>query len=62
MTKLEITPREAARVLGIRLDSVYSLLWSGKLRGRIVQGKWRIPSAAVQERAEHKRVHGTAGR
>jgi hypothetical protein len=41
----------AARSLGVGLDYLYSLLWSGKLRGRKdAEGRWWISVAAVEER------------
>jgi excisionase family DNA binding protein len=45
-----VTPREAAQTLGICLDSVYSLLWSGKLAATRVEGRWQISAQAVEER------------
>lgn len=50
MTTREITPREAASRLGVRLDGVYSLLWAGKLRARKADGRWLIVEADVQQR------------
>ena len=46
----EMAPREAAQTLGIRLDSVYALIWAGKLKARKSQGKWQIPTAGVEDR------------
>jgi excisionase family DNA binding protein len=46
----EMTPREAAHELGIRLDAVYSLVWAGKLPGHKADGRWRISAAAVEGR------------
>ena len=46
----EITAIEAARRLGIGLDYLYSLVWTGKLPGRKVDKKWRIPVEAVEAR------------
>jgi excisionase family DNA binding protein len=47
---------EAARRLGIGLDYLYSLLWTGKLKAHKVGKRWRIPAEAVvarlKERAE----------
>ena len=45
---------ETARKLGISLDGVYRLLYSGKLRGAKADGKWRIPAAAVEERLKQR--------
>jgi hypothetical protein len=42
------TPRQAAARLEQRLDSIYALLWAGRLRGaRKVDGRRLIPTAAV---------------
>jgi excisionase family DNA binding protein len=46
----ELTPREAARGLGVSLYFVYQLLWTGKLPGRKVGKQWRIPATAVELR------------
>jgi len=47
---------EAARKLGISLDSIYRLLYSGKLVGTKTDGKWQIPTATVEDRLR-KRGH-----
>lgn len=55
MTKVtEVNAIEAARRLGVGLDYLYSLLWTGKLSGRKVSGRWRIPLSAVEQRLERK--------
>ena len=41
---------EAARTLGIGLDYLYSLLWTGKLEGRKLGKQWKIPVRAVESR------------
>jgi excisionase family DNA binding protein len=41
---------EAARRLGVGLDYVYSLLWTGKLEARKVNKKWQISIEAVESR------------
>jgi excisionase family DNA binding protein len=46
----ELSPAETARVLGVTLDYVYKLLWSGRLPGRKVEGRWRVSPAAVESR------------
>ena len=46
--QLELSAVEAARKLGIGLDYLYSLLWTGKLPGRKVGKRWRIPTEAVE--------------
>lgn len=59
---LEISAIEAARKLGVGLDYVYSLLWTGKLSGHKVGKRWSITAAAVDERlrrlSEHPRRTG----
>lgn len=51
----ELSAIEAARKLKIGLDYLYSLLWTGKLRGRKVGKQWRIPAEAVDERLKGTR-------
>jgi len=46
---------EAARRLGVGLDYLYSLLWTGKLAGQKIGRVWRVPAKAVQERLERTR-------
>jgi excisionase family DNA binding protein len=48
--KQEVSAIEAARKLGVGLDYLYSLLWTGKLAGRKVDRRWRIPNEAVESR------------
>lgn len=38
----EITAVEAARRLNVGLDYLYSLLWTGKLRGNKVNHRWAV--------------------
>jgi excisionase family DNA binding protein len=45
-----LSPREASRLLGIRLDTLYQKLWAGKIPASKVDGRWRIPSSAIQKR------------
>jgi hypothetical protein len=41
-----ISPREAAKHRGERLDSIYRKLWAGRIPGaRRSEGRWLIPSA-----------------
>jgi excisionase family DNA binding protein len=54
--KEHLSVSEAARKLGISLDGVYRLLYSGKLAGAKTDGKWQIPTATVEERLR-KRGH-----
>lgn len=58
-----VTPRAAAQRLAIGIDSVYALLWSGKLAGKRVDGRWLIPAEAVAARLRAKEARrGTASR
>ena len=50
----EMSAIEAARRLGIGLDYLYSLLWTGKLEARKVGKQWRIPSEAVEARLKER--------
>lgn len=45
-----VSPVEAARRLGVGLFYLYPLLWTGKLVGEKVNGRWRIPVAVVEQR------------
>ena len=46
----EVSAIEAARRLGVGLDYVYSLLWTGKLTGHKADRRWRVPVQAIEER------------
>jgi excisionase family DNA binding protein len=46
----ELTAIEAARRLGVGLDYLYSLVWTGKLQGRKVGKQWRITLESVEAR------------
>lgn len=48
--KTELTAVEATRKLGVGLDYVYSLIWTGKLKGRKAGDRWLIPTSAVKAR------------
>lgn len=50
----EVSAVEAARRLGVGLDYLYSLLWTGKLQGRKVGRRWRIPAEAVEARLKQR--------
>jgi len=55
MTKrTELSAIEAARKLGLGLDYLYSLLWTGKLQGRKVGKRWRIPAEAVDAKLKRR--------
>lgn len=50
----EISPRETAVRLGCRMEFVYTLLWAGQLRGRKVDGRWRVNAEDVDARVKAK--------
>ena len=50
----DTTPRKAAQRLGVRLMYVYGLLWTGELAGRKRDGRWVIPTGAVEARLAAK--------
>ena len=55
MTKeRELSAVEAARKLGVGLDYLYSLLWTGKLQGRKIGKHWRIPVQAIEARLKQR--------
>ena len=49
----EITPIEAARRLGMGLNYIYNLLWTGKLAGRKVDDQWVVSLAGVEARVKN---------
>ena len=52
----EVNAIEAARTLGVGLDYLYSLLWTGKLSGQKVGGRWRIPLSAIEARVKAQKL------
>ena len=50
----EISAVEAARRLGVGLDYVYGLLWTGRLAGRKEQNRWFVSAASVDERFKRR--------
>lgn len=55
MTKdAEVSAVDAARKLGVGLDYLYSLLWTGKLAGRKVGGRWRVSAEAVDAKLKQR--------
>ena len=62
MKQDEMTPKEAARSLGVGRLYLYELLSSGLLRGRKVLGRWLVSRREIERyRQEHPRVGGRAG-
>jgi excisionase family DNA binding protein len=50
----QVSAVEAARRLGVGLDYLYGLLWTGKLEGQKIGRKWKIPVAAVNARLKQR--------
>ncbi len=50
----DLTPRAAARKLGVSLYYIYQSLWAGKLAGRKIGKQWRIPAEAVNARLKQR--------
>jgi excisionase family DNA binding protein len=53
----EITAIEAARKLGVGLDYLYGLVWTGKVLGRKEGKRWRISLGSVEARLNELRGH-----
>lgn len=53
-TQLHMSPREAAQMLGTRLEAVYSLIWAGRLQAEKRDGRWLVSQSAVEGRAHSK--------
>ena len=51
-----LSPREASRRLGIRLDTLYQKLWAGKIAASKVDGRWLIPASAVEARLKARQA------
>jgi excisionase family DNA binding protein len=51
----ELTAIEAARKLGVGLDYLYGLVWTGKVLGRKEGKRWRISHASVEARLNELR-------
>ena len=53
--------REAAQLLGTRLESIYLLVWAGKLPAeKDPSGIWKIPTEAVEARKRLRRDRARA--
>jgi excisionase family DNA binding protein len=50
----DLSPREAAQLLRIRLDSVYALIWAGKVKAHKLDGRWRIPAESIKHRLDRR--------
>jgi excisionase family DNA binding protein len=56
-----LSPREAARRLGISLNAVYALIWAGKIHAEQHQNRWHVSAPAVQERLARQGQQRTSG-
>jgi excisionase family DNA binding protein len=54
--KREMSAIEAARFLGVGLDYLYGLIWTGKLEGRKERGRWRVSASSVESRLKALRA------
>jgi hypothetical protein len=45
-----VSPREAAQMMDMRLDAVYSLLWAKRLQAEKRDGRWQVSRSAVEAR------------
>ena len=50
-----ITVREAALKLGVGVDWVYQLIWSGKIEAAQVGRTWKVDKASVEARLKQTR-------
>lgn len=62
MSKRQLSAIQAARVAGIRLDALYSLLWVGKIPAQRVDGRWRIAESDLRAYIEKRDVRKRAVR
>lgn len=56
----ELTVSQASRTLGITLDYVYRLIYSGKLVARKSEGRWLIPVSNVESRLKAREKRNSA--
>jgi excisionase family DNA binding protein len=57
----EIPARQAAQRLGVGLSYLYHLVWTGKLPAHKQDGRWFIPTTAVEARLKAREAKdGTA--
>lgn len=58
-----LTVIEASRMLGVTLDTLYRLIYAGRLPAQKEDRRWRLPAHAVEARRKKQEArHGTAGR
>jgi predicted site-specific integrase-resolvase len=49
-----MTVSEASRKLGVNVETVYKLLYSGRLKAEKKDGIWNVDSRSVEQRIKHK--------
>lgn len=53
----EMTPVEAAKILGVGRLYLYELLASGLIKGRKLMGRWLVSRKEIERyRKEHRRI------
>ena len=57
-----LTVRQAAEMLGIRLDYAYRLVGNRQIAAVQINGEWRIPRSAVEEHLSKPRVQNYRAR
>lgn len=63
MESVELTVRQAAKSLGVRLGTVYQLLWDGTLTGqKDERGEWSITLESVEAYKLRRTVRRAASR
>ena len=61
-TNRSISVREAAQRLSLDLDRVYKLLWSRRLEGCKIDGRWLIRPSALAQYQATRRVYSRRGK
>lgn len=56
----ELTVIQASRTLGITLDYIYRLIYSGKIAARKSEGRWLIPASDVESRLKAREARNSA--
>jgi excisionase family DNA binding protein len=56
-----VSPREAAEMLGIRMDTVYGLIWARRLQAEKRDGRWLVDRAAVVARTRDRATKHSPG-
>jgi hypothetical protein len=53
MTKRALSTRQAAILLGVRLESLYKLIYASRLLATKVNGVWEVDAASIEDYASH---------